>query len=684
MTIDPAVYDVIIRDFISIGQIRDEISKLSVKGDPVYWVSIDRLTKMGNQSPPVTIDPEILKGLPQDKIDRALAHLTESQQKYSDGKVVDRFLFTLADDPGSLVARMQTVITEEFGFTTPVTVRFRGGEADFSKKISDIDNRGDKGRILRLRGNIQYLSNPLLEVILGAYQCGNCGHVEYSRDIPGQCPDCDAKSPKWTFLEDDPQILARNYREMTLQELYEDTKGDPASIQCRLRESDVYDFQLGDRVSVLGILNTHVDEIKSKKKKFLVYHLDVIGIEKYNGNVVNLNDDDIKQIEKFGKDHQDDILDIMGGQYANGIIGHENIKKAIVLQAVSGVTEYIGSKRVRGRIHILLLGDAGEGKSQLLKANKSIVPKSYYVADASASGLTVAMVKNGDKAGIQAGVVVLANEGVACIDELDKMKDEDRIGLHVPMEQGEVAKFKLGLNVNLPADTSILASANPKFGVFDPSKAYIEQTNLSSTILNRFDLIFFIRQKSLTRDEVKDMARKILKGDFQDVDYSFMTKYIAYASKLTPVLTDGAIEEMTDFYTNIRMMRNTMQEGIPANWRTLEAIKRLAQAHAKLRLSDSVDIEDVDAIKDIAKEYLEGLNYDISQLLGVSPAKKRFISQLRDTLARGDRLDMGDIIDIATSVGLPIDQVQDGLNFLKIRGDLDERDGQFLSPKGGY
>ena len=258
--------------------------------------------------------------------------------------------------------------------------------------------------------------------------------------------------------------------------------------------------------------------------------------------------------------------------------------------------------RLRGDIHILIVGDPGIGKSQILKYVSKLAPRSIYTSGkgTTGAGLTAAAVR--DELGgwsLEAGALVLGDQGNVCVDELDKMRSEDRSALHEALEQQTVSIAKAGIMATLNSRCSVLAAANPKFGRFDRFKVLADQIELPPPILSRFDLIWIVEDKPSRKGD-SELAQHILNiHQSNTVDYEIepdlLRKYIAYARKnVNPVLSDEANEVLKNFYVDTRNSSSNTEENsaVPITARQLEAIIRLAEACAKIKLKEVVERED--------------------------------------------------------------------------------------------
>lgn len=307
----------------------------------------------------------------------------------------------------------------------------------------------------------------------------------------------------------------------------------------------------------------------------------------------------MKKIVELAKDPH--IYDKIIKSTAPSIKGFRDIKEAIALQLFGGTPKELEDKtRLRGDIHILIVGDPGMGKSQMLKYVSKLAPRSIYTSGkgTSGAGLTAAAVR--DELGgwsLEAGALVLGDMGNVCVDELDKMRTEDRSALHEALEQQTISIAKAGIMATLNSRCSVLAAANPKFGRFDRYKSVAEQINLPSPILSRFDLTFILEDKPNIEND-RELAQHILKIHQADsityeIEPELLRKYIAYARKnIKPVLTDEAMKVLEEFYVSMRSSTIDEESPVAITARQLEAIIRLAEASAKVKLRSEVLAED--------------------------------------------------------------------------------------------
>jgi len=414
---------------------------------------------------------------------------------------------------------------------------------------------------------------------------------------------------------------------------------------------------------------------------------------------INISEEDERVIREFAADPE--ILNKVVGSVAPSIWGNKDVKRALALQLFGGVKKKRSDGTdMRGDIHCLLVGDPGVAKSVMLSFISSVAPKARYVAGKSTTGagLTATVVKDEILKGwsLEAGAMVLANKGIVCIDEFDKMNEEDRSSMHEAMEQQTVTISKATVQATLRAQTSVLAAANPKFGRFDPTSSIPKQVALPASLLSRFDAIFIMRDiPSKDRDE--SIAAHVLMEHKQDVkhdviDKELLKKYVSYAKqKFDPVLTNEAIKVMKDFYVGLRnqpQFGDSPNRPIPIGARQLEALVRLAEAHARMKLKKKVGEEDAQVAINLVKGYLLQVGYDeetqtidIDKISGNPASQRNKISVIRDTVAALENK-LGKLI--------PFEEVEKALDGKMKPEDIDEAVGKLLKsgdlfrPKRGF
>lgn len=478
----------------------------------------------------------------------------------------------------------------------------------------------------------------------------------------------------------------------------------------------------GDRVIVNGVLRSIQRMNAGTKSTTFDIYLDCNSIEfgEKEFEEVNITEDDEAQILELSRDPN--LYRKIAHSIAPTIYGNDDVKEAVSLQLFGGIAkEMPDGSTLRGDIHVLLVGDPGIAKSQLLRYVVKLSPRGIYTSGKSATsaGLTAAAVKDefGDgKWTLEAGALVLADMGVAAVDEMDKMAKDDRSSLHEAMEQQTISIAKAGITATLKSRCALLGAANPKLGRFDEYVGISEQINMPPSLLSRFDLIFIMTDKpEKQRDEA--IAQHILKahsvGELimqhkknpiegvndeyirrelapvtPEIDPLLFRKYIAYAKRNSfPIITEEARETLVDYYMKLRNLASA-DKPVPVTARQLEALVRLAEASARTRLSMSIERDDAVRVIRIVDGCLRKVAYDpqtgsfdIDKIVtGVSKQSRDLIRTIKESIRQsGDesgtaRIDL--IVESLVQKGFTRDTVEKQIDVL-LRG------GEALSPRNG-
>jgi len=429
---------------------------------------------------------------------------------------------------------------------------------------------------------------------------------------PEKCIECDETE---NFKLDDFKGTYINYQILRVQELPEELPPGqlPRQLDIRLYGDTVDIARPGDRVIVTGVLKAE-EEFSLRGGRLRTFnallegnHVEVLG--KAPEDVIIEKTDELKFRELA---RRPDWVNMLVSSFSPSIYGHNSLKEAILLLIVGApqITLPDGTT-LRGDVNILLIGDPGTAKSELLKYSTRLAPRGLYTSGkgTTAAGLTAAVVR--EKSGmlmLEAGAIVLADQGICAIDEFDKMTNIDRQALHEAMEQQTVSVAKGGIVVTLNARTSILSAANPLLGKYDPYKNVAENINLPSPLLTRFDLIFIIRdvpERSVDEQIASHiMAIRSSRSFVQKppLDIAFLRKYLLYCKSTNPIITPEAEKMMIDFY--LEMRTQTESQAIPVTPRQLEALIRLSMARARLLLRNEVTKDDVAVAITLTKNML--------------------------------------------------------------------------------
>jgi len=569
-----------------------------------------------------------------------------------------------------------------------------------NKSISELRAK-DVGKLVNIQGTIKSISFPTSRVSFVKYSCSKCGTI-YNvpqdgvkiREPRGAC-SCGSK----TYTEISRSII--DTQEMEIEEFSEGLGArQPQTIRLLL-EGNLVDTSMskvivGNRLEVLGILENSPNYITNKEgdRVLFDYLIRVISFTPKEGfdEEIELTDEDIKLIKEIASNTP---LTTLADNIAPNISGLDHIKKAAVLFMAKGVTkETFGGEKRRGFIHILVIGEGGLAKSTILQ---NIQKRHFNVRiadgkDATKAGIVASVVqnKNTGKWSFEAGELVLANEGILLLDEIDKLPQSDRQAMHRPMEQGEAVLSKASIKVTLQCNTGIFAAGNPKFGEFKNEGDILEQVDISPTLLSRFDLVFLLKDE-IDNEVDRIKAKKILgvhSGDeYVMISPELFKKYIYYISNLKPKLSKEAAERIEEIYVTMRekSTKDGERVGMPIGPRHLEGLIRLSEAHAKIRLSESVDLVDVEVAEDLFKHSLSdfGLNpdkgiMDLSSLTTTVKSSKRdrylkVLAFLKEKAADTNEFIKRDIYsEVGKHFNLSYAEVDDIFSMLHREGDIYE------------
>jgi len=587
------------------------------------------------------------------------------------------------------------------------------------------------GKYSAVEGLVKKITEVRPKLQMAAFQCQKCGaiiKIEQEEDILKEPSDCYedqggcGRSSSMKLLTNLSTFI--DSQKMEIQENPEGLRGgaQPERISAYLEDDLVGEITPGDRIAVNGILHSMQRRRGTFRLTSFDKTMDARSIERQEiaFEEVEVTEEDEKEILKISKDP--DIYTKMKESIAPTIYGLDVEKEALVLQLFGGIAkEMPDGTRMRGDIHTLFVGDPGTAKSQMLVYMSKLAPRSIYASGkaSTAAGLTAAAVRDEFADGrwtLEAGALVLADMGIACIDEIDKMEETDRSSMYQAMEQQEISVAKAGINATLKSRCAILAAANPKLGRFDEFLPMHEQINMPPALLSRFDLIFSILDKpnkqtdtelathilrthkagevsehiskSKKSKHTKKEREELMKIVVPTFAPEFLRKYIAYAKRtIFPVMTDDALELLKTYYVDFR---SSSEDSVPFTPRQLEAFVRLAEASARVRLSEEVTVEDSKRAIAIIDQYLRRVGmdretgkFDIDIIAtGISHSQHDRMRRIIDIVGRlcneskdGNAL-RGDIVRESEIDGLESSKVEDALDRLT-------REGQIYEPVHG-
>jgi replicative DNA helicase Mcm len=594
---------------------------------------------------------------------------------------------------------------------TKFSVRLKNIPESQKIKVSEIRSQ-HLNKLVSLEGIVRQKSDVRPHVTAAKFECPSCGNIlnvlqlDKKYKEPTRC-GCGRKGK---FKEISKALV--DGQGLVLEEAPDDLDGSqPKRINVFLKDdlvSPISDRKTspGARVKLCGWVTEVPITLRSggqATKYDLIIDCNYIEPLQDDSTDLKISDDEMEQIKDLAKSPT--VLHKVSQNIATSIYGHDKVKEALVLQLAGGCRKVRPDGVItRGDMHMLLIGDPGSGKSQLLKRISKVAPKARFVSGkgATGAGLTASVVKDEFLGGwsLEAGTLVLANKGFAIIDELDKMTKEDRSALHEALEQQTISIAKANIQATLRCETTVLAAANPKFGRFDPYDLIANQINLPPTLINRFDLIFPIKDMP-NRDKDEKTAAFILslhkdpKKITSEISTELIKKYFSYVrNKMNPRMTDVAIEEIKEYYVSMRNSGVSDEAGIksiPITARQLEALVRLSEASAKMRLSKTVTKKD-------AQKAIELVDYCLNQIAKDKDTGQIDIDRIGSKITATQRSGIGVVKDLISSLEeetgqkiIPVETIVGAAQAKNISQDNVEeileklrRSGDIFEPKRGF
>ncbi len=575
----------------------------------------------------------------------------------------------------------------------------------------------DLMKFIGISGLVRKVTEVRPRMTVGAFRCKRCGELTYVEQIgsnmeePHACASCEKSASKTQFILQLDESEFLDYQHMEIQEKPEGLRGgdQPQRLTGWIEDDMVGKISPGDRITVNGILDGEPKSGKGGKssRTYNIYlRVNSIEIREYEYQEVKNSDEDVERIEEMGK--KENVFNLILNAIAPSIHGLRDEKVGLALQLFGGVRKKMpDGQKIRGDIHILLVGDPGTAKSMLLRYISDLTPRGMYASGrgSTGAGLTAAAMKEEvmgeSRWTLEAGTLVLADRGIAAIDEIDKMRPEDRSSMHEAMEQQTISIAKAGINARLNSRCSVLGAANPKHGRFEQYENISQQIDLPPPLISRFDLIFAIRDVP-NKDVDRSVADHILymhqEGEkIEAIDnytpggvlnpeesggfsMELLRKYVAHAKKLTPVMTEESMNKLREFYLKIRGSGGE-EDSIPITARQLESLVRLSESSARAHLRDRVITEDAERAIGVTRYFLDkvaatGSGYDIDIVASeVSHSERTILHKVKEIIKELQEIhdegaSQAEIVEKGAEIGISREKVLKELKRMRKGGEI--------------
>ena len=596
----------------------------------------------------------------------------------------------------------------------------------------------DIGRLIAIDAVTTKITGVRPRLYTAVFKCAACDHEmeinqpnEQELIEPIECLQIDGgcgrpkRQTRFFLMQQESHLINSQFVE--LQELPEQMKGgiQPERILCIGEQDLAGRLNPGDRVKANGALFIRSQRKGGKDTPVFDIFLRIHSLERQNIPLeeISITEEEENEIKEIAR--SEDVYDLLTRSIAPSIFGMERIKESLMLQLFGGEAQVNeDGTRNRGDIHILLMGDPGVAKSQLLHYMSTISPRGRFASgqSASAAGLTAAAVQDAAADGrwtLEAGALVLADLGLAAIDEFDKMNTADRSSMHEAMEQQSISISKAGINASLRTRCAVLAAANPTNGRFQPVSdvPFTSQINLAPPLISRFDIIWLLTDTPNEQSDEKIASHiidnrlkgssellvsegtipnpakststrkeaKKVDGKYQILPREILRKYVAYSKRtFHPKLDPEAKAKIVAYYVQTRKQGGDSDDSVAITARSLEALSRLAEASARIRLQEVATVEDADRAIRLTKTWrheLMGENFDMTTIESGKKSKVRnqekviidIVSVLQND--SGTAANLLDVLTEAERRDIPRSKAEDIIDKLC-------RDGRMMRPSG--